>query len=108
MLLPAEGMPLRRALDEWFEQQSIAPRIVAEFDDSALLKAFGQANLGVFPAPSAIEEEIRHMYRVSVVGRTDEVEERFYAISPERKLKHPAVVAISESAETGLLVACDS
>jgi LysR family transcriptional activator of nhaA len=100
MLLPASGTPLRFALDQWFERLGIAPRVIAEFEDSALLKTFGRASRGVFPGATAIEDDICSMYRVAVIGRTDAVEERFYAISPERKLKHPAVVAISQRAQT--------
>ena len=102
MLLPTQHSALRRRLDDWFEDQQIAPRIAGEFDDSALLKAFGEAGAGVFAAPSVIEEEIRRMYRTSVIGRTDEIEERFYAISPERKLRHPAVVLITDTARSDL------
>ncbi|NJN40674.1 MAG: LysR family transcriptional regulator, partial [Gammaproteobacteria bacterium] len=105
MLLPGPSAPLRHALDQWFEQHGIAPRIIAESEDSALLKTFGRGGRGVFPAPTAIERDVCAMYRVVVVGRTDEIEERFYAISPERKLKHPAVVAISDRAQKGLLAA---
>jgi len=98
MLLPLENAVVRRSLEQWFEAQNIRPRVVGQFQDSALLKVFGQAGLGVFAAPTAVEQDVRRHYNVSVVGRTDAVTERFYAISVERKLKHPAVVAISESA----------
>lgn len=99
MLLPVEGTHLRRSLDHWFSSLDIRPRIVAEFEDSALAKVFGQDGIGVFTGPSAVEREIRKQYGVKVLGRTDEVRERFYAISAERRLKHPAVVAISEAAK---------
>jgi LysR family transcriptional activator of nhaA len=102
VLLPMEGSELRRALEQWFESEGIRPRAVGEFQDSALLKAFGQAGAGIFAAPSAIEQEVREHYRVAVVGRPERVTERFYAISAERRLRHPAVVAISESARHGL------
>lgn len=101
-LLPTENTTLRRSLEQWFEAQAIRPVIVSEFDDSALLKVFGQAGLGIFAAPSIIEAEIRRQFRVQRIGQTDDVRERFYAISVERKLKHPAVVAISESARRKL------
>ena len=101
-LLPTDSTPLRRALEQWFEVTKIRPLVVGEFDDSALLKAFGQAGVGLFAAPSAIETEIRHQYHVRVVGRVESIQERFYAISAERKLKHPAVVAISEAARENL------
>jgi LysR family transcriptional activator of nhaA len=101
-LLPLPGATLRRELDRWFEAQSIQPRVIGEFDDSALLKVFGQAGLGVFAAPSVIEAEIQHQYDVVVVGRTDAVHERFFAITVERRIRHPGVVAISEAARTKL------
>jgi LysR family transcriptional activator of nhaA len=102
MLLPAQNSAWRRRLDDGFEEHEIAPRIAGEFDDSALLKAFGEAGVGVFAAPTVIEEEICRMYRMSVIGRTDEIEERFYAISPERRLRHPSVVRVTDLARTGL------
>jgi len=98
MLLPTDNTALRRSLDDWFESEDIRPRVASEFEDSALLMAFGQAGMGLFPAPSAIERQVRTQYGVVVVGRLDTVCERFYAISGERRLKHPAVVAISEAA----------
>ena len=96
-ILPTDNTALRRSLDGWFERHGVRPRIVGEFEDSALLKAFGQTGAGVFAAPSVLERDIQRRYEVRVVGRTDEIRERFYAISTDRKLKHPAVVAISEA-----------
>jgi LysR family transcriptional activator of nhaA len=101
-LLPTENTSLRRSLDQWFEQQSLRPTVVSEFEDSALLSSFGERGLGLFPGPTAIEAEIRRQYGVVVVGRLEQVRERFYAISVERRLKHPAVVAISEAARERL------
>ena len=75
---------------------------MSEFEDSALLMVFAQAGLGIFAAPSVIESEIRRQFRVQRIGQTEDVRERFYAITVERKLKHPAVVAISESARRKL------
>jgi LysR family transcriptional activator of nhaA len=103
LLLPAEGTALRRSLDDWFERLQMIPNIVAEFDDSALLKAFGEAGTGLFPAPSAISGEIEQMYGAQEVGPVDQVKETFFAISPERRLKHPAVVEITEAARARLL-----
>jgi LysR family transcriptional activator of nhaA len=97
-LLPGAPSMVRRALDQWFDAQSIRPKIVAEFDDSALAKDFGNAGMGVFAAPTVIEAEVLRQYRVKVVGRSDAVRQQFYAISVERKIKHPAVVAIREAA----------
>jgi len=102
MLLPSPNSALRRRLDDWFESRQLSPRIVGEFDDSALLKAFGEAGAGVFAGPSVIEDEICRMYRTSVIGQTDEIRERFYAISPERRLKHTAVVLVTDIARSDL------
>jgi LysR family transcriptional activator of nhaA len=98
MLLPIENLTLRRALNQWFDRHSLRPRVVAEFEDSALLKVFGGDGLGLFAAPTAVEREVKAQYGVELLGRTDEVRERFYAISVERRLKHPAVVAVSDAA----------
>jgi LysR family transcriptional activator of nhaA len=102
MLLPSRDSALRRHMDEWFEKNGLQPEIVGEFDDSALLKAFGEAGLGVFAGPTVIESEICRMYRTTVIGRAPEVSEHFYAISPERRLKHDAVVEITNIARTDL------
>ena len=102
ILLPVRTTTLRRSLDLWFEQNDIRPKIMGEFDDGALLKVFGQAGLGVFAAPSAIAGEVCRQYRVRVIGELAEIHERFYAISVERRLKHPAVVALSEAARSEL------
>lgn len=102
LLLPSKHSALRRRLDDWFEDRELSPRIAGEFDDSALLKAFGEAGAGVFAAPTVIEDEICRMYRMSVIGQTDEIKERFYAISPERRLKHPSVVMITDTARSKL------
>ncbi len=102
MLLPSQHSAMRRRMDDWFESKQIAPRIVGEFDDSALLKAFGEVGVGVFAGPTVIEDQIARMYRTAVIGRTTEITERFYAISPERRLKHPAVVLITDAARSDL------
>jgi LysR family transcriptional activator of nhaA len=102
MLLPVGTSALRRSLDQWFDERDIHPRIVGEFSDSALLKAFGAAGDGVFAAPTAVEDEVLRMYGVRIVGREPAIRERFYAISVEKRLKHPAVVAISRAARTRL------
>ena len=94
MLLQSKRSLIRQRLEAWFEQHGIAPVVRAEFDDSALMKAFGQPGLGVFSAPSLIEQQICQQYEVEVVGRTDAVKEVFYAISPERKLTHPGVLQL--------------
>ncbi|MGE3512249.1 MAG: transcriptional activator NhaR [Vicinamibacterales bacterium] len=102
MLLPTLHTALRRALDQWMETEDVHPRILGEFDDTALMKAFGQGGTAVFPAPSAIEGEIVRQYRVQPVGRVKAVRERYYAISAERRLKHPGVLAITNAAKHDL------
>ena len=102
MMLPTTNNPLRRALDDWFEEAAITPRIVGEFEDSALMNVFGQAAGCVFPAPSAIEQDVCRFHGVRVVGRADTVRERYYVISAERRLKHPAVLAITSAARDQL------
>jgi LysR family transcriptional activator of nhaA len=103
LLLPTANTELRRSLDRWFDEQGFTPRIVAEFDDSALLKEFGHGGAGLFPVPAAVLREVKQQYNVEVVGRLDEVRTRFYAITLQRKLVHPAIVAISQAAKQGLL-----
>lgn len=98
LLLPTDNTALRRSLEQWFDQHGLRPHVVGEFEDSALLKVFGQTGAGLFVAPAAIERELRLQYGVVVVGRVEQIRERFYAISAERRVKHPAVVAISEAA----------
>lgn len=99
-LLPTFNTALRRALEQWFEAEDLHPKVAGEFEDSALLKAFGEAGRAVFPAPTAIERDVCRTYRVAVVARTSAVRERYYAISAERRLKHPGVVAITSTART--------
>jgi LysR family transcriptional activator of nhaA len=97
MLLPTPMSALRGSLDQWFSALGIRPEITGEFDDQALLAVFGQAGDGIFTVPSIIEQEVCLQHNVSIIGRSDAVRERFYAISVERIIKHPAVVAIWNS-----------
>jgi len=98
VLLPTENTALRRSLDQWFAEHDIRPRVVAECEDSALLQVFGESGIGLFPAHTVIADEVCRWYHVEPVGSVDAIRERFYAISVERRLQHPAVVAISEEA----------
>lgn len=98
MLLPLESSPLRRSLNQWLHKSGVKPRVVAEFEDSALLKVFGADGIGMFPAPSAVAKAVCRQYGVQVIGRVPEVKERFYAVSVERRLKNPAVIAITNAA----------
>ncbi len=98
LLLPGSGTQLRSGIDRWLDKHRIHPRTIAEFDDSALMKAFGQEGAGIFIAPAVIEAEVEWQYQVTAIGRTDEVKERFYAISVERRVTHPVVAAVMEEA----------
>jgi LysR family transcriptional activator of nhaA len=98
MLIPAESTALRGALMHWLDQLGIRPRVVGEFEDRALMQAFGQSGVGVFMSPSVIDAEIAQQHGVEAIGSTDEVRERYYAISAERRLRHPGVVAVSQAA----------
>lgn len=97
-LLQGRASAVRRSLETWFDAHDLHPQIRAEFDDSALLKVFGQAGEGLFAAPFVINDEICRQHEVELVGEIPSVREHFYAISAERRIKHPAVLAISESA----------
>lgn len=99
VLMPLHTSALRRNLDDWFDTIDVRPNIVAECDDSGLLKAFGEAGIGCFPAPYVIADQIQAMYGVKLIGQIEKVREQFFVISPERKLKHPAVVAITQAAK---------
>ncbi len=101
-IIPTANTALRRALEHWFDAQDIRPSVFGEFEDSALLKVFGQAGVGLFAAPAVIEKEVQRQYNVQVVGRLESVRERFYAISVEKKVKHPAVLAIADEARQKL------
>ncbi|NKB38762.1 MAG: LysR family transcriptional regulator [Gammaproteobacteria bacterium] len=102
LLLPTQNSTIRRALDQWFNEIDVFPRVTGQFDDSALLKAFGQAGVGIFSMPSIIEKDVCKQFDVKIIGRTAEVKEEFYAISAERKVKHPAIAAICDTARTSL------
>ncbi|MBU2479351.1 MAG: transcriptional activator NhaR [Gammaproteobacteria bacterium] len=99
MLIPSAGAALRGPLLRWFSEQQVQPHVVGEFDDAALMKAFGQAGAGIFPAPTAIADEVRDQYHVEVIGRAEKVVVKYFAISVERHLTHPAVVAVCQAAK---------
>ena len=101
-LLPMKNSMFRQILDQWFEANSIRPRIIGEFQDTALLTMFGQAGEGIFAAPMAIEREVRRRYHVAPIGDLGERMTEYYAISAERKIKHPAATVISQVARQKL------
>jgi LysR family transcriptional activator of nhaA len=102
-LMPGDDAAVRPRLLRWFEKQKVRPQITGEFDDGALLLAFGDAGAGIFAAPSAIAAQISKQYGLVEIGRTDAVREQFYAISVERRLTHPAVLAIQSAARANLI-----
>lgn len=98
MLLPAAGTALRHGLERWLDDNDLHPEIVGEFADSAVLKVFGQHGAGLFAVPTIVEAEVRRQYKLHKLKEVEEVMERFYAISVERKVRHPAVGAIYDAA----------
>lgn len=103
-LLPTTNTAMRRSLDQWFERCDLRPSVVAEIEDVAILQVFGGRGVGLFAAPAIVEGEICRQYRVQVVGRLDKHHERFYAITFERKIKHPAIVAVMQAAREKLAI----
>ncbi len=98
ILVPGATASVRQQLEGWFAKHQIAPVVVGEFDDAALMKAFGREGQGVFMTPSLLEEETCTQFGVSVIGRTEELVEEFYAVSIERRITHPCVLAITDAA----------
>lgn len=96
-LMQSKKAAVRQRLMTWLDQVGVTPKIIAEFDDSALMKSFGQEGYGVFSAPTIIEKYIVAQYSVEIIGRAEECIDRYYIISPERKIKHPAVVEIANA-----------
>ena len=108
MLVPGDGAAVRPRLDRWRDANKLRPRVVGEFDDSALMKAFGQRGAGVFIGPTVLESEIETQYGVKTLGRTEEIVEEFFAISVERRITHPCIVAITKAARDRLFVTSNS
>lgn len=101
-VLPTANTALRRSLDQWFEAVDIQPRILAEIEDSALLKTLGSGGMGLFVAPAAVASEVCRQYGVELVGHLEAVTERFYAITRRGRLRYPAVAAILAQAQEAL------
>ena len=102
-LMPGEATDVQGKLLRWFETHRLYPQVIGEFDDSSLMKTFGQAGMGIFIAPTPIASEIEEQYDVIAIGQTEQIREHFYAISVERKISHPAVAAITETARDWLI-----
>jgi len=95
VLLPTAHTAVRDRLDHWFEQQGLRPRVVGEFEDSALLKTFGASGMGVFPAPALVHEELVARYGVRKIGASEGVDEHFFAITSDKKVEHRLVRAVT-------------
>lgn len=104
MLIPGGSSSVRPQLEAWWSRHQLHPRVVAEFDDGALMQAFGREGRGVFPSPTVVEDEVVSQYGVEVIGRSDEMVDTFYAISAERRITHPGVAAITSEARGRLFV----
>lgn len=102
VLLPGEGASMRRSLDAWFAAVGVRPAVVAECDDSALIKVFGASGAGFFAVPTFVAAQVRRAYGVKTLGRVSAVREQYVAISLERRLKSPAVAAICAKARQRL------
>jgi LysR family transcriptional activator of nhaA len=100
-LLPTRNNALRGRIDEWFELHNVRPDVVGEFEDNALLNTFGRRGLGLYFAPAALAQDLADQFGAVLVGPVPQVREQFYAISNERKIKHPAVEAILSAGRKG-------
>ncbi len=107
-LLLGDNVAMQTPLMRWFQEQDIQPRIVGQFDDSALMKAFGRAGAGIFPAPAIMENEIQKQQGAELIGHIKSVVVNYYAISVERRLTHPAVLAVSEAARQSVFASTSS
>jgi LysR family transcriptional regulator, transcriptional activator of nhaA len=99
LLLPTRNNALRARLEQWLEARNLRPRILGEFEDSALLDTFGRTGLGLFPGPEVLQREMAEQFGALPVGGVEGVHEHFYAISGERRIQHPAVEAILQTRE---------
>ena len=102
MLIQGASSSVRQQFEPWLTRHRLHPRIVGEFDDGALMKAFGREGRGVFMSPTVLEDETTVQYGVKTIGRTDELVDEFFAISIERRIRHPCVAAITEAAQNRL------
>lgn len=102
LLLPGSGAAVRARIDQWLNEQRLVPHLMGEFDDGALMKAFGQAGAGIFPGPALLADEICRHYNVHRIGEVSEIREAFWLISAERRVTHPAIRTVLESARAVL------
>lgn len=102
-ILPTENTVLRRSLNDWFAAAEIRPHVIAEFEDSALMKFVAAGGVGLFASPTSVEQDVCRTFGVKVVGRIPEIRERFYAITAERRLRNPAVMTLLEHSQQTLI-----
>jgi LysR family transcriptional activator of nhaA len=102
VLLPTDDTAIRRGIDQWCAAQGVRPVVVGEFEDYALLRVFGLKGAGAYPAPQILEKDLKRLYGLAPIGLAKGVKGRFYAISIEKKVRHPAVAAICEAARRSL------
>lgn len=98
LLIPGAQASVRQQLEGWLTRHQIHPRFIGEFDDAALMSAFGREGRGAFMAPTVMEQDTVAQFGVEVIGRTEELVDEFYAVSVERRITHPCVVAITDAA----------
>jgi LysR family transcriptional activator of nhaA len=98
-LLPAENTAMRRSLEKWFRDKQIHPRVIAEFEDGALMKVMGAEGKGFIPVPTVVLHEALTRYRFKVIGASENCRDQFYAITAERRITHPAVVLMTRSSQ---------
>lgn len=99
ILLPSRRTALRRSINLWMEETGVRPKVVAEFDDSALMKVFGQNGLGVFVAPSIIEDDVIQKYDTKLLGRVASIRDTFYLISTKKRLSNEMIRELVQSAK---------
>jgi len=102
LLLPGEHAAVRSHIDRWLNDQRLTPRLMGEFDDGALMKAFGQAGAGFFPGPAVLADEICLRYNVRCIGQVETIHEGFWSITADRRVIHPAIKTVMDSAKTAL------
>lgn len=102
VLLPTRNNAVRGRIDQWFESHNVRPDVVGEFEDSALLSTFGRSGLGLFPAASILAADVAEQFGAELVGELSQVQEQFFAVSTERKIKHVAVEAILTATHGGV------
>ena len=107
-VMPADGTLMRRSVDKWMSESELQPEVIGEMDDTALMKVFAEAGVGFIPAPLAIKTEIENQFGLRLLMEIPEAVERFYAITVQRRLQHPAVVRISQAAKSTLFGASEA